>query len=166
MRYGQIRAFDIANGEGVRTSLFVVGCTHACPGCFNLEYQDFKAGKAWTDSDKELVLSHSSHPQVAGLSLLGGEPMQNTTGLIDLCKSFRERFGREKTIWIYSGYTFEQILKDADKTQLLSLCDVLVDGLFIEALKDLTLKFRGSSNQRLINIQESLQNKKVVLYEP
>lgn len=162
MRYGQIRKFDIANGEGIRTSLFVTGCTHHCPDCFNEEYQDFQAGMLWDDKAEEELFSYIHDPHSVGLTLLGGEPMQNTAGLIPLVRRFKEE--SDKTLWIYSGYTWEEILADPDKKELLEYADVLVDGLFVAALKDLTLRFRGSSNQRVIDVQKSLVTGQVELY--
>ncbi len=153
MRYAQIRPFDVANGPGVRVSVFVTGCTHACPGCFNGLYQDFTYGDLWTDETTTELIELVQNPVISGLTLLGGEPMQNLE-LKDVIQTLRQVCN--KPIWIYSGYTFEQILADEDKKSLLVLCDVLVDGLFIQAKKDLTLKFRGSSNQRIIDIKRSL----------
>ncbi len=161
MRYGQIRKYDVANGPGVRSSIFVTGCTHHCPECFNEEYQDFSAGEIWTDRETEEVVSYLLLPEVEGLTILGGEPFQNEEGLIKVVEEIKNHIG--KSIWIYSGYTFEEIISSPLKKQLLELCDVLVDGLFVNELKDLKLKFRGSSNQRIIDIKESLENNSVVL---
>lgn len=163
MRYGQIRKYDVANGPGIRTSVFVTGCTHHCPQCFNEEYQDFQAGTLWTQKETETLLSYLALPEVEGLTLLGGEPFQNTDGLIPLVKSIRQH--SQKSIWIYSGYTWEQILSQPEQYELLRHCDVLVDGLFIAAQKDLRLRFRGSANQRIIDIAASLNNNSPVLLE-
>lgn len=162
MKYGQIRKFDIANGEGIRTSLFVTGCTHKCPHCFNEEYQDFSAGKDWDKEAEEKLFQYILNPKVAGLTLLGGEPMENTKGLIPLAKKLREK--TEKTLWIYSGYTWEEIMENEKMKELLSYAHVLVDGKFINEKKDLRLRFRGSSNQRIIDVQKSLKNKKIIIY--
>lgn len=162
MRYGQIRKYDVANGTGIRTSIFVTGCTHKCPECFNEEYQDFSAGKLWTDKETQTIITYLQDSNVIGLTLLGGEPMQN----LELIKILAEvKKAVDKPIWIYSGYTFEQIMKDQKKKELLGMCHVLVDGLFINELKDLKLKFRGSSNQRIIDIGKSIEQGKPVLYE-
>lgn len=161
MRYGQIRRYDIANGVGIRTTVFVTGCTHHCPGCFNLEYQDFNAGKPWTDEETALVVKYASDPNVAGLTLLGGEPMQNAAGLIPVVKAVKEATG--KSVWVYSGDRYETIVSRPDMKALLVLCDVLVDGLFVEGKRDPMLRFRGSSNQRVIDIQKSLSEGEVVL---
>ena len=150
MRFAQIRKFDIANGTGIRTTIFVTGCTHNCFSCFNKEYQDFKHGEVWTDKQTKEVINYLQLPQVAGLSLLGGEPMQNAKELTAIVKEIK-RF-TNKSIWLWSGYTYEQIVVDVDRKALLDEVDILIDGLFEEKLKDLTLKFRGSSNQRLIDL--------------
>lgn len=163
MRYGQIRKFDVANGPGIRSTIFVTGCDHKCPGCFNQEYQDFNYGEEWTDKETKQIISYLKDPNVRGLTLLGGEPMQNAAGLIPVIKEIRSEL--DKDIWVYSGYKYEQILKDPVKKELLELCDVLVDGLFVEELKDLKLKFRGSSNQRILDVKKSLRENKAVAYE-
>ena len=163
MRYGQLRQYDIANGEGIRTSLFVTGCTHCCYNCFNEEYQDFSAGQEWTESDTERLLSYVKAPACSGLTLLGGEPFQNIEGLIPLVDRVLE-VAPQKPIWVYSGYTYEEILGCPNKRQLLERCHVLVDGKFVDELRDPALAFRGSSNQRIIDIQASLEQGEVVLY--
>ena len=163
MRYGQIRPFDIANGEGVRVSIFVTGCTHNCEGCFNKEYQSFHAGSLWSNKETEKVIKYLSRDVISGLTILGGEPFQNTKDLIEIVKQIKKEV--DKPIWVYSGYTFEQILESKEKTELLSLVDVLVDGKFEQTKKDLKLRFCGSSNQRIIDVQESRKSGEVVLYE-
>lgn len=161
MNYAQIRKYDVANGTGIRTVIFVSGCTHNCRNCFNKYYQDFKYGEVWTDAETEKVIKYLEDDNVSGLTLLGGEPMQNLE-LIDVLKSVRARVN--KPVWVYSGYTYEEILENKKRTELLELCDVLVDGRFVEELKDLKLKFRGSSNQRIIDVKKSLEQGKVVLF--
>ncbi|SHH27609.1 anaerobic ribonucleoside-triphosphate reductase activating protein [Anaerosphaera aminiphila DSM 21120] len=153
MRYGQIREYDVANGPGVRTSFFVTGCTHKCPDCFNEEYQDFNAGSIWTDEETKKIIDYLNEDVVEGLTILGGEPFQNSPDLIKILREIKSK--TNKNIWIYSGYTYEQILQDKIKAELLYLCDILVDGLFINDLKDLKLKFKGSSNQRIIDLNKS-----------
>ena len=143
MHYGQIRRYDIANGIGIRSTIFVTGCTRKCPECFNTEYQDFNAGKEWTDKETELIISYLKDPNVEGLTLLGGEPMQNIEGLVEIIKAIKKEV--YKSVWVYSGYKWEEILQDPDKKALLEICDVLVDGPFIIALRDMRLRFRGSS---------------------
>lgn len=174
MRYGQIRKIDVANGLGIRVSLFVTGCRFNCPGCFNLAYQDFNYGNVFGQSEINLILEYLSHPSISGLTILGGEPFQNEIELYEAVKIFRnyiDQYNQSKkadeifkNIWIYSGYTFEQIVKDENKLRLLKLCDVLVDGLFVLAKLDLKLRFRGSSNQRIIDISKSLETNSVILY--
>lgn len=180
MRYGQIRNYDVSNGPGIRTSIFVTGCTHRCKGCFNELYMDFAYGELWTDAQTGLVLQYLQDPAISGLSVLGGEPMQNTAGLIPLLEQVRSQIksfdkrdsdahdpaqptAAQKTIWLYSGYTFEEIMQDPEKVRLLSLCDVLVDGRFIEELKNLRLKFRGSENQRILDAAASLAANAAIL---
>ena len=161
MNFAQIRKYDVANGTGIRTVIFVTGCTHNCRNCFNKDYQDFNYGEVWTDAETEKVIEYLEDDNVSGLTLLGGEPMQNLE-LIDVLKSVRARVN--KPVWVYSGYTYEEILENKKRTELLELCDVLVDGRFVEELKDLKLKFRGSSNQRIIDVKKSLEQGKVVLF--
>lgn len=163
MRYAQIRRYDVANGPGVRTSIFVTGCTHRCPNCFNAEYQDFNFGEVWTEKQTEEIIGYLKDDVVTGLTLLGGEPFQNSAHLTEVLKEVKKHV--DKNIWAYSGYTFEQIMSDDEKKELLKHCDVLVDGLYIEKLKDLRLKFRGSSNQRIIDVKKSMQEGNVVLVE-
>lgn len=163
MRFGQIRKYDVANGIGIRTTIFCVGCTHNCYNCFNKEYQGFDAGDEWTDEHTQQIIEYLKLDEVEGLSLLGGEPFQNEKDLCSIVSEIKKN--SDKSIWVWSGYTYEDIIQDEYRLKLLSLCDVLVDGKFVEAKKDLSLKFRGSSNQRLIDVQQSLQQGKVVLYE-
>lgn len=163
MKYGQIRKYDVANGVGVRTSIFVTGCTHNCFNCFNKDYQDFDYGNDWTEKETKTVIDNLNNDHIAGLSILGGEPMQNSKDLTEIVKEIKKH--SNKSIWLWSGYTYEQIINNKDMFSLLKEIDVLVDGRFVEKLKDLTLKFRGSSNQRLIDIKESLINKDIVIYD-
>lgn len=163
MHYAQMRKYDIANGIGIRSSLFVSGCTHQCPGCFNTDYREFDYGMPWTKEAEDTFLSYIKDDNVHGVTILGGEPMQQTNDqdLLNLLKRIKQE--TKETIWIYSGYTYEEILKEPKRRQILELCDVLVDGRFIESLKDLSLRFRGSSNQNIIDIQASLRSGKKVL---
>ncbi len=171
MNYATIKFNDIANGLGVRTSLFVSGCTHRCKNCFNSEAWDFNYGKPFTKEVEDEIINSLKNSFVDGLSLLGGEPFepQNQKALLP----FLERVKKEvpsKNIWCYTGYLFDsELLGDSRaKTEytnkMLELIDVLVDGKFIEELKDITLLFKGSSNQRVIDVKESLQKNKVILY--
>lgn len=163
MNYGQIRRYDVANGEGIRTSIFVTGCTHRCPDCFNEEYQDFSAGEPWTAQETESVIDFLSEDMVQGLTILGGEPFQNTGDLIEILREIREH--SSKDIWIYSGYTYDELMEDELSRELLKLCDILVDGPFIREKKDLRLKFRGSTNQRVIDLNKSSREQIVLYYE-
>lgn len=170
MNYADIKKYDIANGVGVRVSLFVSGCRHHCKGCFNSEAWDFSYGKPFTDETIEEIMSAVNKDYIRGLSLLGGEPLDpdNRSEVLRLLQVFRARFP-EKTVWCYSGYFFDTELLpqidagDATLLQLLDLVDVLVDGRFVEAQKDLDLRFRGSSNQRILDVPRSLQQRRPVL---
>ena len=163
MNYGEIKKFDIANGEGVRVSLFVSGCTHHCKGCFNAETWDFNYGKSYTADTEEEILLALNHSFINGLSLLGGEPFEpeNQRTLLPLLKKVKELFPG-KNVWCYTGYLFDKELLGNSRArceatdEMLSLIDVLVDGEFIEELKDISLAYRGSSNQRIIDVQKSL----------
>lgn len=163
MNFAQIRKYDVANGPGIRTTIFVTGCTHKCHNCFNEEYQDFDFGDPWTPKETDEVIEDLKLDEVKGLTILGGEPFQNEVDLLQVLREIKKEV--QKDIWIFSGYTYEEILKDEDKKKLLEECDVLVDGRFVEALKDLSLRFRGSSNQRIIDVQKSLESNEVVLFD-
>ena len=154
MRYHKIRKMDISNGPGVRVSIFMQGCTFNCKNCFNPETHDFNVGKEFTEKTIARVLELCEPEHIQGLSILGGEPMhpKNIDGTTALAKAFKEKFPN-KTIWLWSGYTWEQLAFCRD---LLYYIDVLVDGKFIEEQKNLSIPFRGSSNQRIIDVQESL----------
>lgn len=172
MNYATIKKFDIANGPGVRVSVFVSGCRHKCKNCFNSEAWDFNYGEKFDESVIEEVIEAAGKSYIEGISLLGGEPMEseNRGGLTALLKRFKEKYP-EKTVWCYTGYVFdEELLKgkagDMESvTELLSYIDVLVDGRYVEELKSLALLFRGSSNQRIIDVQKSLKENKTVLLE-
>ena len=173
MNYASIRTCDIANGEGVRVSLFVSGCTHRCKGCFNEEAQNFAYGKPFTREVEDEILTALEASYVTGLTLLGGEPMEpaNQRGLIGFLRRFRARFGTTKTLWIYTGCVLElDLLPNSGDAiaieystphrywrtevtdEILAMTDVLVDGPFVEELKDISLQFRGSSNQRILKL--------------
>lgn len=165
MNYSNIIPCDTANGEGIRTSLFVSGCTNNCQGCFNKESQDFNYGKSYTKQTEKEILEYVSKPYIAGLSILGGDPLcQNVDGikqLISLCIATKNL---GKSIWLWTGFTWKQCFDDIHKQALLSVCDIVVDGQFVESKKDLTLAFRGSSNQRIIDVKKTLDKGEVVLY--
>lgn len=161
MNYANIKTCDIANGPGVRTSLFVSGCTHHCKNCFNAEAWSFDAGQPFTDAVQERILTDCAPEYITGLSLLGGEPMepQNQRALLPFVRRFRAEYPA-KDVWCYSGYTFEELTAGRAHCEatdeLLGLIDVLVDGEFVQELYDISLRFRGSSNQRLIDVPKSL----------
>lgn len=164
MNYATIKPVDIANGPGVRVSLFVSGCTHRCKGCFNKEAWDFQFGKPFTEEVQKQLLSSLDHDYIEGLTLLGGEPMEpsNQESLLPFIKAVREHLPG-KTIWCFTGYDFEKdILGKMMKTsavtrELIPLFDVMVDGKFVAEKKNLSLKFRGSENQRVLNVKKSLE---------
>ena len=172
MNYATIKKRDIANGIGVRVSLFVSGCTHRCKNCFNKETWDFSYGEKYTAETENLILSYLEPSFVNGLSLLGGEPFepQNQKELVELLRVVKDKFPK-KDIWCYTGYLFdEQLLKDSRARceytdEMLSYIDILVDGPYIEEEKDITLQFRGSKNQRVIDVKRSLSENRVVLWD-
>ena len=170
MNYGEIKNVDIANGTGVRVSMFVSGCTHHCKGCFNPETWNFNFGLEYTDKVEDELIEALKPNYIEGLSLLGGEPFEpeNQKTLVKLLKRIKKELP-EKNIWVYSGYLFEELTGEkksrafTDITlEMLSMVDVLVDGEFIEELKDISLQFRGSSNQRIIDVQQSLKNNEII----
>lgn len=166
MNYSCIRPMDISNGEGIRTSLFVSGCYNNCVGCFNKEQQDFTYGKPYTKEIEKEILEYVSKPYVAGLSILGGDPMcQNIDGLYDLIILCQKTKNMGKTVWLWTGFTWESLMISPVHIELIKTCDIVVDGPFIEAKKDLTLAFRGSSNQRIIDVKKSLDKGEVVCYD-
>ena len=172
MNYATIKKHDVANGTGIRVSLFVSGCTHRCKGCFNPEAWDFQYGSAYTDETENEILQALAPSYIKGLSLLGGEPFepQNQPALLKLCQRVKRELPN-KTIWCYTGYDYEKDilagkLGNHEITDgLIHLIDVLVDGEFVEAKKDLKLRFKGSSNQRIIDVPESLRQDDVVLWD-
>ena len=160
MNYGTIKPCDIANGEGVRVSVFVSGCPHHCKGCFNGELWDYDAGELFTSETAMEIIDLCAGGYISGLSVLGGEPLdpkniQNVTILAHVFK----KFFPYKTIWCYTGYNFEEV----SHLKIMEHIDVLVDGKFVEELKDISIKFRGSSNQRIIDVKKSRESGKVVL---
>ena len=171
MNYAEIKNCDIANGEGIRVSLFVSGCTHHCKNCFNSEAWDFEYGQPFTEEIKDKILEYLSPDYVDGLSLLGGEPFepQNQQALLPFLKKVKEKYPN-KDIWCYSGYLLdEELLKESRARceytdEMLSLIDVLVDGEFVQDLYDISLAYRGSSNQRIIDVKSSLEQNKIIAY--
>lgn len=172
MNYATIKNCDIANGPGVRVSLFVSGCTHHCPGCFNEVAWDFEYGEPFTQKTIDLILNMLAPDYIKGLTLLGGEPFdpRNQPAILDLLRQVKAKYP-EKSIWAFSGYLFDKEIL-AKKlgpweitSEYLSYLDVLVDGRFVQAKKDLSLRFRGSSNQRIIDVPASLAKGEVVLWK-
>ena len=159
------KAFNFVDGEGVRNSLYVSGCLFACEGCFNKAVQNFNYGTPFTESLMNQIIEDLSHDYVQGLTLLGGEPFLNTDVCLSVVKRVRETFGSAKDIWSWSGYTFEELLLETpDKLELLHSIDILVDGRFELAKRNLNLQFRGSSNQRIIDVPKSLAAGKAVIW--
>lgn len=172
MNYGEIKNCDIANGEGVRVSLFVSGCTHHCKNCFNAQTWDFSFGSPFTKETEDMILNLLAPGYINGLSLLGGEPFEpdNQRALLPFLKRVRAAYP-DKTIWCYSGYTLESDLLSKSRArcevtdEMLSCIDVLVDGEFIEEQKNISLAFRGSENQRVINVPKTLASGSLVWYD-
>ncbi len=172
MNYATIKNNDIANGPGVRVSLFVSGCTHHCKGCFNEIAWDFDYGEPFTQAVIDRILDMLSASHIKGITLLGGEPFepQNQPALLDLLRQIRAKFP-EKSVWCFSGYLFDRDIlpgclgNPAITREMLGYIDVLVDGPFVESQKNLMLRFRGSENQRIINIPASIEKGEIVLWE-
>lgn len=172
MNYADIKKYDVANGPGIRISLFVSGCTHHCKGCFNPETWDFNYGKPFTQETIDLIIEYMEPDYIGGLTLLGGDPMekQNQEALIPLLKQVRDKYPK-KTVWCYTGYDFEKdvmerMINEYPCTgEMLKYIDVMVDGEFIEEQKDLNLIFKGSANQKTIKVRETLESGEIQLYE-
>lgn len=172
MNYADIKQYDVANGVGVRVSLFVSGCTHHCKDCFNKEAWDFNYGKPFTDKEIDQIINYLQPSYVAGLSLLGGEPMEpsNQEALLPLLRKVHQLYP-EKNVWCYSGYLFDKDIVDdmCQKSEitreLLSYIDILVDGEFVQERKNLKVNFRGSDNQRIIDVKKSLATGKIIHWE-
>ena len=172
MNYGEIKKNDIANGLGVRVSLFVSGCRHRCKNCFNSDTWNFSYGKPFTKETEKEIIKAMAPDYINGFSLLGGEPFEpeNQEALVELLTSIKKEYP-EKDIWCYTGFLLdEELLGDSRANtihtkKLLSLIDILVDGRFVEELKDITLKFRGSSNQRIIDVKKTLATNEIVWVE-
>ena len=171
MYYGNIKKLDVADGEGIRTTLFVSGCRNRCENCFQPQTWAFDYGKPFTEETVKELLDSLRPSYVNGLTLLGGEPFEpeNQRELVELLRRVRTEFP-QKNVWSYSGYTYEELLGGGHPhcevtREMLSMIDVLVDGRFVEALKDIALKFRGSSNQRIIDVKKSMESGEVVIYD-
>ena len=184
MNYAQMRSMDISNGEGIGVSLFVQGCDFHCKNCFNSETWDFSKGQEWNEKTKNQFLKLVEKPFIQRVSILGGEPLhpQNVQNVLKIVDEIRVSYPA-KNIWLYTGYTWEEIwIKDNIKTgdkvkdmreksiknlrrQVVRMCDVLIDGRYVDELRDVSLHWRGSSNQRVINVQETLKQNKIILWE-
>lgn len=169
MNYGEIKKYDIADGPGVRVSLFVSGCTHHCKGCFNAMTWDFNYGNPYTKETEDEIINALKPAYISGLTLLGGEPFEpeNQRELVSLLKRVREELP-DKTIWCYSGYTWDELAMDARchcevTDEMISYIDIIVDGEFVEDKKNLMLKFRGSENQRILDVKRSLEKREPVV---
>ena len=179
MNYAQIRSMDISNGEGIGVSLFVQGCDFHCKNCFNSETWEFSKGQEWNDKTKNQFLKLIETPFIQRVSILGGDPLhpKNVQNVLEIVDEIRVSYPT-KNIWLYTGYTWEQIMHpvitDINSEQLkmlqmrkelVSKCNVLIDGRYVDELRDISLHWRGSSNQRVINVQETLKQKQIVLWE-
>ena len=172
MYYGNIKKTDIADGPGVRVSLFVSGCTHCCKGCFNSETWDFKYGKPFTEETADEIIKALAPSPIAGFTILGGEPFEprNQIVLADVLETIKKEYP-DKNIWCYTGYTYDKDLltgRLCDKSitdKMLRNIDILVDGKFVEELKNLKLRFKGSENQRIIDLRKSEESGKIILWE-
>lgn len=180
MNYAQIRSMDISNGEGIGVSLFVQGCDFHCKNCFNSETWEFSKGQEWNDKTKNQFLKLIETPFIQRVSILGGDPLhpKNVQNVLEIVDEIRVSYPT-KNIWLYTGYTWEQIMypivtddfnPERDtilkiRKELVGKCDVLIDGRYVDELRDVSLHWRGSSNQRVINVQETLKQKQIVLWE-
>ncbi len=173
MYYGNIKKYDIADGPGVRVSIFVSGCTNRCKGCFNVQTWNFCYGQEYTEKTKNCILEAMDRPYIEGLTLLGGEPfeLENQKELVELLKEAKKRYP-DKNYWSYTGFVYDRDLVPGGRRygphtdEMLDLLDVLVDGPFMWQKKNIQLKFRGSENQRLIDLKKTRECGKVVLFEP
>ncbi len=165
MNYAKIRKFDVSNGPGVRTTLFVSGCTNNCEGCFNKELQDFNYGEKWTKNIEDDFIKQVMNPNIVGVNILGGEPMDQIRdeGLADLLKRIKSE--TKKSIWLWSGYLYENIISSKDRDAILKYVDVLIDGRFELDKRNISLKYRGSSNQRVIDVKKSKETNKIIEIE-
>jgi anaerobic ribonucleoside-triphosphate reductase activating protein len=162
MRYNTVRQLDIANGPGCRVSLFIQGCSFNCPGCFNTIARDFDGGKEFTAQTLEAIFALAEPSHISGLSILGGEPLhpRNREDTLKLAREFKKKYP-DKTVWLWTGYLLEEVFEDLVDSGI----DVVVDGRFIEEQKDLRLKYRGSANQRVIDLKETIRTGDLILYE-
>jgi anaerobic ribonucleoside-triphosphate reductase activating protein len=165
--YGKLNSMDVANGPGIRVSIFFSGCTHRCLNCFNSDLWDFHYGKPFTTDTIQTIIKLMEPEYISGLSILGGEPFQSIPPMISLIEAVKSAYPN-KTIWIWTGYLFEKIkvmMTETDADAIFKNVDVIVDGPYKDELSDLTLKFKGSSNQRLIDVKKTIEKNEIVLYE-
>ena len=175
MRYALARSMDINNGPGICTTLYVQGCSHHCKGCFNPETWDFNGGQLWNRRTELQFIEACKKPNVKNICILGGEPLDQGKDMYDLLMRIKDEVG--KPIWLWTGYTWEEIIRDKNMVtqqnlnpekmimeSIITTCDIVIDGPFVEDLYDESLKYRGSSNQRVIDVKESLKRKEIVLY--
>lgn len=172
MNYADIKQYDVANGPGIRVSLFVSGCTHHCKNCFNEETWDFNYGEPFTDVQENQIIDYLAPDYVNGFTLLGGDPMEpsNMEALLPMLNKIKKTYP-DKSIWCFTGYLYEYIMGEMSKEypytkEFMSCIDILVDGPFIEEKKNLSLRFKGSENQRTICVQDSIKQNKIVLWDP
>ena len=165
MNYAKIRKFDVSNGPNVRVTLFVSGCTNECEGCFNKDLKDFNYGQKWNNEIEDEFISYINNPNIKGVNILGGEPMDQIkdNDLLNLLKRIKEE--TKKSIWLWSGHVYEEILKNDKRREILSHVDVLIDGRFELEKRDISLKYRGSSNQRVIDVKKSLAENNIIEIE-
>ena len=165
MNYAKIRKFDVSNGPNVRVTLFVSGCTNECEGCFNKDLKDFNYGHKWNNKIEDEFIDYINNPNIKGVNILGGEPMDQIkdNDLVNLLKRINEE--TKKSIWLWSGHLYEDILKNDKRREILSYVDVLIDGRFELEKRDISLKYRGSNNQRVIDVKKSLAENKVIEIE-
>lgn len=160
------KPFVMVDGPGVRCSIYLSGCKFLCPGCYNVVAQNFHYGTEYTQALEDQIIADLSQPYVQGLTLLGGEPFLNTPVALQLTRRVRAEFGDTKDIWSWTGYTWDELMKETgDKKALLAEIDVLVDGRFVQALMDLSLRFKGSANQRIIDVPQSLEAQRLILWQ-
>ena len=165
MNQAKIRKFDVSNGPNVRVTLFVSGCTNECEGCFNKDLKDFNYGHKWNNEIEDEFISYINNPNIKGINILGGEPMDQIkdNDLVKLLKRIKEE--TKKSIWLWSGHAYEEILKNDKRREILSHVDVLIDGRFELEKRDISLKYRGSSNQRVIDVKKSLAENNIIEIE-
>ena len=165
MYYSEIKKTDVANCIGIGVSLFVSGCRNHCKGCFNPETWNFKYGKKFTEDTINEILDACDKSYISTLTILGGDPMEkeNRKWVLKLCKSFRKKFGDSKKLWLYTGYYYEDLIKNEDTYKIIKLLDIMIDSPFVLSKKVVDLKLRGSTNQRIIDVHKTLNNSNIIV---